>query len=324
LFRVRAHSIDEERQPAKRGRPRRVTATGYQSAAYARVFEEFGRPVPLPASDGWLIERTTPDGQHQDAMGCYPLFACSDWELLARDLDELAGRLVCVSLVADPFGPASVAPLEAAFDRVAPFKDHLVTDLREAPARTLSRSTRKNLATAMKACELEVCADPLAHLEEWLALYATLTRRHDIRGLKRFSRASFQKLLALPDLMLLRASVDGETVGLHTWMLAEGRAYGHLGATSELGYRTLAAYALYWYAIEVLKDRVTWLDLGAAPGLGQGGSGLLDFKQRWATGTRPSYFCSRVYDRKRYDVLAAAENATATDYFPAYRAGEFA
>jgi hypothetical protein len=300
-----------------------VTAAGYQSAAYAAVFEEFGRPVHLPACDGWLLERRTPGGSDFDAMGCYPLFACADWHRLPDDLEMLADRVVCLSLVADPFGPQSPAVLEGSFDRVVPFKDHLVTDLRTVGRQDLSRSTRRNLATALRACELEVCAQPEQHLDDWLDLYATLAARHGITGLRRFSREAFERLLRLPDLMMLRASVGGETVGLHTWVLAEDRAYGHLGATSELGYQTQAAYALYWYAIEVLKEKVAWLDLGAAPGIGQEGSGLQRFKERWATGNRSAYFCARIFDRERYDVLSAAEETGATSYFPAYRAGEF-
>ncbi len=67
------------------------------------------------------------------------------------------------------------------------------------------------------------------------------------------------------------------------------------------------------------------LDLGASPGVSRDTSdGLTRFKQGWATGTRMAYFCGRIFDRDKYAWIVGAKSARDTDYFPAYRKGEFA
>ena len=300
-------------------------STGYQHSDYAAAFREFATPKQLRGCDGWILVRSTPILPYRDAIGCYPLFACKNWSGLRNDLSALRDELVCLSLVADPFGPISHTDLTAAFDNVIHYKNHLVTDLRTLPARPTDGTTRRNLSKALKHCELEVCEHPIEYLEDWLTLYHGLVQRHGISGIRAFSRKSFETMLRVPGLVMLRASNQGQTIGLHTWMISGDRAYGHLGATNDLGYRYMAAYALYWYAIEVMKRHVEWLDLGAAPDTPDGTSGLTRFKQRWATGTRPTYLCSRIFDQEKYRELTASSLARcSTDFFPAYRVGGFA
>jgi hypothetical protein len=50
---------------------------------------------------------------------------------------------------------------------------------------------------------------------------------------------------------------------------------------------------------------------------------LSRFKRGWATGTRTAYFCGRIFDRANYREITRASGCMATDYFPAYRQGEF-
>ncbi|HEX4779105.1 MAG TPA: hypothetical protein VH301_00025, partial [Usitatibacter sp.] len=81
-----------------------TSPTGYAHPGYARSLAEFGSPLELAASGGWMLQREIPDGDSRDAMGCYPLLFCRDWGALRADLDALEGRLVSVSAVPDPFG----------------------------------------------------------------------------------------------------------------------------------------------------------------------------------------------------------------------------
>jgi len=62
--------------------------TGYLHPHYAESLAEFGVPLRLPKSGGWLL-RPTVDGVQADAMGTYSLFDCSDWKSLKRDLNQL-------------------------------------------------------------------------------------------------------------------------------------------------------------------------------------------------------------------------------------------
>jgi hypothetical protein len=101
-------------------------------------------------------------------------------------------------------------------------------------------------------------------------------------------------------------------------------AHYHLGAYSETGYRFKASFAIFRTAIDEFARRgLRWLSLGAGPGIGEEEGGLTRFKHGWATGTRPVYFCGRVFDRDAYRLLPASIPADPQSYFPAYRRGEF-
>ena len=74
---------------------------GYAAEEYARSLAEFGEPLALPKSGGWLLSRALPEGPGRDATGCYPLFCCADWNGLSDDLQSVPAEIVSVSLVAD-------------------------------------------------------------------------------------------------------------------------------------------------------------------------------------------------------------------------------
>ena len=78
--------------------------TGYLHPEYAGSLSEFGKPQLLPRSGGQLLVRQIPNTDCVDAMGCYPLFCCRDWDQLPEDIEGLREQLVSVALVTDPFG----------------------------------------------------------------------------------------------------------------------------------------------------------------------------------------------------------------------------
>jgi hypothetical protein len=129
----------------------------------------------------------------------------------------------------------------------------------------------------------------------------------------------------VPGLELFRASDGDETVGMTLWCVDRGVAYYHLGAYSDVGYERESSFAIFWYALDYFARRgVQWLDLGAGAGVStDGNDGLARFKRGWANTARTAYFCGRILDRARYDEAVQLRNAGATDYFPAYRKGEF-
>jgi hypothetical protein len=329
--------------------PEAGLALGYADAAYARALGDFGRPVALPASGGWLLERPIPGAADLDAMGPYPLFACRDWSALGQDLDALRSRLLSVTLVADPFGDYDESLLRDVFERVKPFKNHFVTDMAEPVDSIVSPHHRYYAHRALKRVQIEVSRSPQAYADEWTRLYSGLVERHEICGLRRFSAASFVRQLQVPGVVLFRAIREGIAVGAQLWYEAgtdaaqsgaaqaaaeescaaggsrrDGVAYSHLAASSEAGYDIRVSYALYLAAVEYFRSRVRWLDLGAGAGVGDRQDGLTAFKRGWATGTRPVYLCSSVLWPERYELLAGAGSAVDDGYFPAYRAGEFA
>lgn len=92
------------------------------------------------------------------------------------------------------------------------------------------------------------------------------------------------------------------------------------------GYELGASFALFSYSLDYFaRLGLEWLSLGAGAGAGPGAeSGLTRFKQGWSTGVRTAYFCGRIFDEQKYQEIVRSRGATATEYFPAYRAGEFA
>lgn len=300
------------------------TSRGYLHPAYAQSLGEFGEPWPLMRSEGWILQRRIHGCDRRDAMGCYPVFACRDWSQLEADLEDLGNSLVSLSLVTDPFGEYDMELLRHCFRNVVvPFKEHLVVDLSSKTDRT-SRHHRYYARRALRHVAVEKCDEPQEHLDDWLRLYEILVSRHNLTGIKRFSRASFEQQLAVPGIVMFRATRAGMTVGAHIWYVQDSVAYSHLQATDEKGYEVRAAYALYSKALEWLRSHVSLADLGSGAGAERkSNDGLVDFKRGWATGTRQTYFCGRVFDPAAYDQLTQGRGISELEHFPAYRAGEF-
>ncbi len=298
--------------------------TGYAHPAYALALSQYGEPRELRRSAGWVLERPIPGSSHRDAMGCYPLFCCRDWRQLGDDLDELRGKVVSLSLVADPFGNHTADSLGRLFDRVVPYKEHFVADLSLPLEEFTSARHRKYGRQALQRISVEVCSNPAAHLDEWVRLYDHLIERHRITGMQRFSRESFARQLSVPGLVMFRATEGEELICLDLWYVQGEVAYGHLIGISPRGYEIRASYGSKLFVLEYFRGKVRWLDLGAAPGVrADSDDGLANFKHGWSSGVRLAYFCGRILDPEAYAAILSEQGRASADYFPAYRAGEF-
>jgi len=163
-------------------------ATGYMHPGYAASLAEFGTPRELPRCGGWVLERSIPGSEAQDAMGCYPVFTCHHWERLRADIAELSGQLVTVVLVTDPFARVDKADLEGCFDFARPFKRHYIADLTVPFQDFASKHHRYYTRRAWHDTEVEVCEEPSRYVREWIELYSHLVRTHNIRGCGRSLR----------------------------------------------------------------------------------------------------------------------------------------
>lgn len=299
---------------------------GYAHADYAASLSEFGTPRLLPNSGSWILERRIPGSDYSDAMGCYPLFTCQNWSQLREDLETIRNDLVSVSLVTDPFGEYDAAYLRSCFPDVAViFKEHFVSNLSRRQEPFVNSHHRRNARRALREMSVEKCANPQDFLSDWIELYSTLITRHDIKGMLAFSPESFSRQFRVPGMVAFRAVKDSQTIGMVLWYQQDDRAYYHLGAYSPTGYELRASFALFSYSMEYFAEQgLEWLSLGAGAGSGPAAnSGLSRFKQGWSTETRPVYFCGRILDRERYQEIIKVQNVAATNYFPAYRRGEF-
>ncbi len=297
---------------------------GYAAEEYARSLAEFGEPLALPKSGGWLLTRALPEDFGRDAMGCYPLFCCRDWSAIGDDLQNLSEELVAVSLIADPAAEVSLVELQDCFSDVCyHYKDHYFADLSCPLASFVAGHHQRNARQAARSLRIERLQKPAEQLLTWNELYGQLIERHDIRGQAAFSPASFQQQLQVPSLRAYAAYQDTQIVGIVLWMVSETTAYYHLAAYSVAGYELKASFALFWHCLEDLaNDNVHQAALGGGAGTFAASEGLSRFKQGWSSETRPAYFCGRILDRVRYAELTALSrsNGNALTYFPAYRA----
>lgn len=162
-------------------------------------------------------------------------------------------------------------------------------------------------------------------MDEWIALYGSLVEREGLTGVKAFSRKSFADQFKVPGFRMFRAVYNGVTAGIQTYFISENIAYGHLMSMSEVGYQTRASYAMTWASFEHLsKGEIRWVDTGGVPGVRDGmAEGLAAFKRGWSSGTRTAYFCGAILNPTKYREIIDAKGIGETDYFPAYRLGEF-
>lgn len=304
-----------------------MSNSGYLHPLYAQSLSEFGEPLELSSSKGWILKRPITGTSFMDGMGPYPIFACQDWSCLGKDLDQLEGQLVSAALVTDPFGAYTHPELLEYFKDLAnPYKEHFVIDLEQRPEEFVSAHHQRNAQKALMAVRVEVDTEPVHRLSEWALLYEILIERHQIRGISRFSPAAFEIQLRTPGIVAFRAVQDSMTVGMLLWYVQGDIGYYHLGAYTPQGYSSHASFALFWTLLEYFSSRgLRWLSLGAGAGTHSDGSdGLTRFKRGWSTGTRTAYFCGRIFDREKYQQITSLGGVQDTRYFPAYRAGEFA
>lgn len=282
--------------------------TGYRHPEYAKSLSFFGEPYQLSYSGGWVLIRDIPGTPYRDAMGLYPLFSCEDWDALSRDLETLEG-LVSLVLVVDPMANRELSAL-ACFDLLVSYKRHYVVNLAKVK---VSKHHQRNVRKAKKAVQVYASTGS-DWLDDWISLYQQLVRRHDIEGIARFSRESFEKQFAVPGFWAFQAVKDGVPVAMILWYAQGLTAYYHLGASSEEGYKAKASFALFQASIDFFSRNsrtVNWLNLGA----GQDGNGLSRFKEGWATDIRTAWLCGKILDEDVYYALARKD----AGFFPAYR-----
>jgi hypothetical protein len=300
--------------------------SGYLHPLYGASFSEYGTPRHLKRCGAWILQRQVPGFPFFDAMGTYPLFSCLNWSELHLDLNELQGQLVSVSAVTDPFGEYNLEYLKTCFkDVVFPFKQHFVVDLNHSLESFVHPHHRRNARKALEKLVVEQCVNIENYLDDWVRLYDSLIERHHIKGMIAFSRSSFAGQLKVPGMVAFRAVSNGETIGMLLWYIHNKIGYYHLGAYSPRGYELGASFALFWVALQHFAENgMQWLSIGAGAGVGSDDTdGLTRYKKGWSTGTRTAYFCGRILDRPKYERIVEAKGIQPTNFFPAYRIGEF-
>ena len=237
----------------------------------------------------------------------------------------LADRLISISLVTDPFGSFDIISLKKAFDFVFPFKEHYIIDCTQSINKFVSKNHNYQARKALKKVQIEIREEPWELLDEWTDLYDVLIRRHQLKGFHAPSKEAFSILLKTSGLIMFRAIYQNITIGAMISFIQEDKGYAHLVASNKTGYELGVSYALYWSTINFLVDKVRWISIGASAGVTnkQASQGLDFFKQGWSNQKKTTYFCGRILNPQKYSEIVASKGISNTDYFPAYRDGEF-
>lgn len=299
---------------------------GYHHRDYAFSLSEYGDPIKLERSGGWLLQRPILGSKYRDAMGCYPLLTCDNWNGLFDDLGNLKNQMVAVWMITDPFADLSFEELSSFFTDVCfLFKHHIVVDLSQSRDAIVSKHHKRYAQKSLNHVEISMVENPEACVGDWERLYRYLIEKHEIKGLTRFSTEAFSKQLKVPGCVVFQAFHEQRVVAMQIWYRYHDRAYYHLGASSEEGYRQYAAFGLFWEAIDYFKRLdIKWLSLGAGAGVKpDSNDGLTRFKKGWSNETLPVYFCGAVMNINQYKQLCSTQSNQDKNYFPAYRAGEF-
>lgn len=298
---------------------------GYLSKQYASSFEEFGEPLLLPRSGGWILVRKIPGTMSHDAMGLYPLLFCTEWEALQADLQQVSGEIVSFSAVTDPLADPPLEDWRSWAHIVRPYKTHYVADLSQPLESFVSKSNLRGARRALESLRVEINPwDASANLDSWSRLYRELVRRHDIKGLQKFSRNAFRHQLSVPGIVYVQALLDGCPVGANIVYLQDQVSYGHLSAFSQAGYESRAPAAIKWTLLRYLSTRVKVHSLGGGAGVKTSNNdGLVAYKKSWTNSTRVAHFLGVVTNPEAYaDLLRTRTTGSgdATSFFPAYRA----
>lgn len=293
------------------------TKNGYLSETYIQALKRLGQPLCLEKSAGWLLERPIPGSDKKDLCGPYPLFCCTDWLGLKRDVENLNERFVSLSFVSDPLGEYDEWELKSVFTDVCyPYKTHYVVDFFKPL--TIEKNHRRNIARSKKNIDVFRESEPTACLDEWNRLYGLLIRRHGIKGVARFSGDSFGRQFNTPGLRVYSARFNGRTVGMVLFYVMGDSVYYHLGAYDAIGYTWRASFAIFSAAIADFRgEGLHYLNLGSGAGLDDDpADGLSRFKRGWANEQRTAWFCGQILNQKMYKTLAPDNK---TRFFPAYR-----
>ena len=297
-------------------------APGYRSADYAASFAHLGAPLRLAASGGYVLERVIPGMELKDAIGMVPLFDCDDWDALEGDLQALAAAYVSLVLIPTPFCGLDAARMSALFPAlVREYKRHYVVDLDDVWESGVSRHHRYYARRGLKTVTVTRCTgDPSRWTDRWVALYGELARRHGITGIYDLPPSALAAQLTVPGMQLYIAQRHDTVLGMQLWLRDATRAYHHLSAYSDDGYRGRVSYAMVYAALsELAAQGVRKADLGAGAGQGGNGSqGLDTFKAGWTPHVLPVYLCGRVFHEQHYRDLCAGGRGNGP-YFPAYR-----
>lgn len=327
---------------------------GYFSKQFRESFSEHGYALRLP-SLGTVISRRIPvppiegvGGVH-DLIGTYPLFTTLDITNLPREIEAVYSanpgyNFVTFTAAIDPFATQAVFPCPISQPlvldgvmRYTRYKPHVIVMVKNVSTGNIIETamSKHHIDRVRKSATKGLTLHFTQNVEEaeaaWMKMQAILNTKKDLTGLKAMSPHMIERQVRINGLEVLLAHLDGELVGVSTWVVRDGvTAYSHTTAMSDTGRKALAGYAMYNYAIRNLPYKYNDLRLinlgsyASTSGItSKTVEGLNYFKCGWSDLRYYSYLATAILNPNLYEKLKEITNTTGVmDYFPAYRNGE--
>ncbi len=289
----------------------------YNSFDYVSAHANIGSPFWVPPWQTYVLKRSIPNSDDYDAIFVPPR-AQADF----HNVDIQAGLeflrqsgLVSLVLVPDSVRYRVTRSDLSAFDFAKPFKRHYLVD-NSIGSPGFTAHHRRVVRRAYKRCYVKRI-DLSQYLSQWMAIWSNLIAKKNLGGEHAFPQSYFSELCAIEGMETFGAFDASDLIGAGIWARNGDLVYGHLGASSEAGYRAYSMYAIYDTAISYFSD-CSLIDLGGVAGTSEEtDSGLRDFKEGFANAYEISYLCGAILDRRKYE--SHCSSISQDTFFPAYR-----
>ncbi len=343
-------------------RPRDYEAShgeGYFSKQFRESFSEHGFPLSTP-SGGTIISRRIPaavPGVHiadpsghslHDLIGSYPFYTSTDISRLPSEVEAIYAanpgyNFVTFTAVLNPFATQQVFPCPISTPnfidgvmRYTRYKPHVIVAVRNVSSGNIIETamSKHHIDRVRKSKKKGLTLHFTQNIEEaesaWMQMQAILNAKKDLTGLKAMSTHMIERQVRINGLEVLLAHLDGELVGVSTWVVNHQAAYSHTTAMSDSGRKALVGYAMYDYALRNLPFKyndLRFVNLGSyastAGMTSKTVEGLNYFKCGWSDLRYYSYMATAVLHPGLYEKLKeVTQTFNVMDYFPAYRNGE--
>ncbi len=289
----------------------------YNSKIYAECFSELGEIYALKKSGVFCLKLPNQFTPYYDLSYCYPFITPNNCNNLIQDLIEET-EFQCFYGVLNPWIEFNNS--YEFFDRAFRYKFHYFVELDEKNIWDKLHSTHKRkIKSSLKHIKVTI-EKPENVAEKWVELYENLIKKHNIKGLTKFSPSILKKFLLVPGSKIYSAYVQGDLSGLAVFYELNSIVYYHLAAYSDKAYQVSASYGLFWEAINNFREKFSILHLGGVSDSGNT-DGLKFFKAGWGSNTIPVYFLAKILNRAKFtETVCISKSEHIKDFFPPYRA----
>lgn len=296
------------------------------SLGMSKIFSHMGEPFYIEPLSTWSIIRNTPVKGVCDIMANYPVLPIYNDIASLRDGIEYIKKEIphaaSFTFVSDPFYGISSKQLSFYLDYYSPFKTHYFYDNRLSN-KQFTKHHRYEVRRSLDKVNVKI--DGITNRERDLFdIYKFLVSKHKITGILNYDISSFKYMAQVNGFVLFNAyDYNNKIESFHIWAETNDYAYSFLAASTDIGYKLMASYAIYDTAVKHFDNKKV-ISFGGGAGLReQVNCGLSRFKEGFSNSYGKSYVCGKILSSELYYELCKSvpTKRGGSSYFPLYRGG---